>query len=218
MDRDHLGSLLFLSSLVTSAAACAGGTGSPAPRPNSFGTAGNDDGGASGETWTDPLQTSGSPDSDDSDDSDDSKGWGSTGDWPNEGETGSPTNGGSSGPDTSPDDSGATGMGSTSDASGDSSGGYDEGSTGYDPPVGGDPCPALAQLYSDCVADYTYESEIDLCQEARANAQAISFGCGVAHSEYLACLSTLDCVTLLEPGVPFPCLIQSAATDIACSP
>lgn len=213
MDRDHLGSLLFLSSLAASAAACAGGTGSPGPRPNPFGSV-DDDGAASGETWTDPLQTSGSPDSDGS------KGGGSTGDWPNEGETGSPTNGDTGGPDIPPDDdSGQTGMGSTSGASGGSTGSYDEGSSGYyDPPVGGDPCPALAQLYSDCNSDYLYSSEIVLCQESRAAAQASSIGCGVAHTEFLACLSTLDCATLLQPGVPFPCLIQGAATDIACSP
>lgn len=213
MDRDHLGSLLFLSSLAASAAACAGGSSSPGPRPNPFATAGDDDSGASGETWTDPLQTSGNPDSDDS------KGGDSTGDWPNEGESGSPTNGGSDGPDIPPDDSGATGIGSTSDASGGSSAGYDEGSSGYyEPPVGGDPCPALAQLYSDCNSDYLYANEIELCEESRANAQAISLGCGIAHAEYLACLSTLDCATLLQPEVPFACVIQAAATDIACAP
>lgn len=213
MDRDHLGSLLFLSSLAASAAACAGGSSSPGPRPNPFATAtaGDDDSGASGETWTDPLETSGNPDSDDS------KGGDSTGDWPNEGETGSPTNGGTDGPDIPPDDSGATGMGSTSDASGGSSGDY-EGSSGYYEPPVGDPCPALAQLYSDCNSDYIYANEIELCDESSAQAQAISLGCGVAHTEYLACLSTLDCATLLQPGVPLACVIQAAATDLACAP
>ncbi len=211
MDREHLGSLLFLSSLATSAAACAGGSGGPAPRPSPYVTNGGDEGNGSSDTWTDPLGTTGNTEPVDS------KGLDETGDWPNEGETGAVSEGTSDGPDIPPD-SGASGMGSTSDASGGSSGGYGESSTGYDPPVGGDPCPALAQLYADCDSDYTYASEIELCEQARASAQAISPTCGTAHAEYLACLSTLDCATLFAPGVPLSCVIQAAATDLACAP
>lgn len=207
MDREHLGNLLFLSSLAASAA-CASG-GGPAPRPSPYVTGGGDDGDGSGETWTDPLETSGTPDPSDSDDK------GGTDTWPDGGETGSSTDGTGDGPDIPPDDSGA----STSDASAGSSGGYGESSTGYyEPPTGGDPCPALAQLYADCDSDYVYASEIELCQEARSQAQAISPACGAAHSEYLACLSTLDCATLFDPGVPLACVIQAATTDIACLP
>ncbi len=210
MDREYLGGLLFLSSMAASAAACAGGSSGPAPRPSPFVTNGSDDSNGSSDTWTDPLGSTGGSESPDSQGADE------TGDWPNESETGSLTEGTSDGPDIPPGDSAA---GSTSDASGASTGGYGEGSTGYDePPVGGDPCPALAQLYADCDSDYTYESEIVLCQQARAQAQSISPGCGLAHAEFLACLSTLDCATLFQPGVPLACVIQGAATDLACSP
>lgn len=211
MDREHLGSLLFLSSLAAASGGCAGGTGGPAPRPSPYVTNGGDDGNGSSDTWTDPLGTTGNTEPVDS------KGQDETGDWPNEGETGAVSDGTSGGPDLPPDDSGATGMGSTSDASGGSSGGDDESSTGYYPPIA-DPCPALAQAYADCDSDYTYASEIQLCNQARASAEAISPACGAAHAEYLACLSTLDCATLFQPGVPLPCVIQGAATDLACAP
>lgn len=213
MDREHLGSLLFLSSMAASAAACAGG-GGPAPRPTPFVTNGSDEGDGSGETWTDPLETSGTPDSSGTDGSD------GTDTWPHEGESGSPTDGTGGPPDLPPDDPGMTSMGSTSDPdpSEGSSGDYGDDSTGYDPPVGGDPCPALAQLYADCVPEYTYENEIVFCQQSRVDADANSPACGLAHSEYLACLSTLECGTLLQAGVPLPCVIQGAATDIACQP
>jgi len=210
MDREHLGSLLFLSSLAASSAACAGGSGGPAPRPSPYVTNGGDEGNGSSDTWTDPLGTTGNPEPVDS------KGLDETGDWPNEGETGSPINGTSGGPDIPPGDSGVSG--STSDASAGTSGGYDESSTGYGPPVGGDPCPALAQLYADCDSDYTYASEIELCHQATASAQAISPACGAAHAEFLACLSALDCATLFQPGVPLACVIEGAATDLACAP
>ena len=210
MDREHLGSLLFLSSLAASSAACAGGSGGPAPRPSPYVTNGGDEGDGSSDTWTDPLGTTGGTEPVDS------KGLDETGDWPNEGETGALTGGTGDGPDIPPDDSGVSGMGSTSDASGDSSGGYDEDSTGGYPPIGDDPCPAIAQLYADCVPDYTYASEIEFCQDALAEAQAISPACGAAHAEYVACLSTLDCATLLDPAVPLECAIQAAARDLAC--
>ncbi len=207
MDREHLGSLLFLSSLAASAAACAGGGEGPAPRPSPFATVGGDDGDGSGDPWTDPLETSGAPDPKGSDDGDETEGW------PNEGETGSPSEGTGGPSDPVPGDTGATGTGSTSDSAGD----YGEDSTGYyEPPAGGDPCPALAQLYADCVPEYTYENEIQLCDQSTASAQAISGACGLAHAEYLACLSTLDCGPLLQPGVPFACVIHGAATDLAC--
>ena len=209
MDREHLGSLLFLSSLATLTVGCAGGSGGPAPRPSPYGTNGGDDG--SGDPWTDPLETSGGSAPAES------KGSGDTGGWPNEGETGAVPDGTSGGADPSPDDGDSTGMGATSETPAASSGDSGESSTGYDPPVGDDPCPDLAQLYADCDADYTYESEIALCQQARASAQAISPACGSAHAEFLACLSTLDCATLFQPGTPLACVIQGAATDLACS-
>lgn len=211
MDRETLGNVLFLTSLLS--VGCASGSEGQGPRPGPFMTGSGDDGGSS-DTWTDPLETTGAPGTSGGDDDDSDSGW------PSEGETGvvsSSTGGMPPGDDSSDDsDSGMSG-GSTGSPSGrDESGGYDDDTTGYMPPVGDDPCPALAQRYADCNPDYIYEYEIELCNDARANAEAQSPACGDAHAEYLACLSTLDCAALLAPGVPFPCVLQAAGMDLAC--
>ncbi len=212
MDRETLGNVLFLSSLLT--VGCASGSEGQGPRPGPFVTGGGDESG-SNDSWTDPLETTGEPGTSGADSDDD---------WPSEGETGvvssdtgdMPPPGDD--PDAGSDSDSETGMGGGSTGSmsgGAESGGYDE-TTGYMPPMGGDPCPALAQLYADCNPDYIYEYEVELCNQARANAAAESPACGDAHAEYLACLSTLDCASLLAPGVPFPCVLQAAGMDLAC--
>ncbi|MCR9164650.1 MAG: hypothetical protein ACE37F_13575 [Nannocystaceae bacterium] len=204
MDRETLGNVLFLGSLLT--VGCASGSEGQGPRPGPFVTGGGDDGG-SGDPWTDPLETTGQPGTSGSD-SDDG--------WPSEGETGVVS--GSTG-DMPPGPDGDTGMGGSTGGvpGGEESGGYGDGTTGYmSPPVGEDPCPALAQRYADCNPDYIYEYEIELCTQARQSAADESPACGAAHAEYLACLSTLDCASLLAPGVPFACVLQAAAMDLAC--
>lgn len=215
MDHQTLSSVLFLSSLTS--LGCAQGTDSefvPAP----YGPSSNGRGSDGDAPHTDPFETTGS---DPSQPGNDSQG---TNPGSGEGETGNASDGSTTG-DASPsetdgDSETAGGEGETGIESS-STGDYgDYGSTGDygesgSPPAGG-PCPNLAQLYSDCVAEYTYDSEIALCEQSVSNAQNISPACGTAHSEYLACLSTLDCGTLLGEGVPFPCLIQDGLAVFHC--
>jgi len=205
--RDTWGNALFLTSMAALSAGCAGGASGPKPSPTPF--FGDGDGGDT-DPWTEPLDTtgpeggsgSGKPADDET---------GASG-WPNEGETG-----GTGGPPPGDDDGGAPGSGTTGmPPAGDETGDYGGSSTGYDPAPVGDPCPALAQLYSDCNPEYAYETEIEYCNAARASAQSISVLCGTAHAEYLACLSTLSCGVLLQPSVPLGCAFQAAATDLAC--
>ncbi len=212
MDQHTLGNVLFLSSLAGLSIGCAAGSEGSGPRPGPFMTSLGDDGGA-GDPWTDPIETTGAGGTSGGQDDD------GDGGWPSEGETGVVSS--DTGELPPEDDDGPMGGsssggmppgGESGDEGGDEGGGD---TTGYGP-MGGDPCPALAQLYTDCNPDYTYESEIQLCNQSRANAASISAACGIAHAEYLACLSTVDCATLLSPDIPFACVLQAAATDLAC--
>ena len=207
MDRETLGNVLFLTSLAALSVGCAEGSTGGGSRPGPFMTgAGDED---PGDPWTDPLDTTGAAGTSGADESSDDGGG-----WPSEGETGQVS---SESGDPSAGDGETTDLGTTGSPGGEESGDY--ASSGYDdepPPPGGDPCPALAQLYSSCNPEYLYQDEITACNAARAQAQSISAGCGTAHAEYLACLSTLDCGTLLQPGVPFACILQGAATDLVC--
>jgi len=208
MDRETLGNVLFLTSFTALSVGCAQGSEGAGPRPGPFVTgAGDED---PGDPWTDPLDTTGASGTSGADGSSDDGGG-----WPSEGETGQVSSG--TGDPSGGGDDGASGGSTGGMPSGDESGDYGSSGYGYDPPPpGGDPCPALAQLYSSCNTDYLYENEIMACNAARQQAQSISAACGTAHAEYLACLSTLDCGTLLQPGVPFACILQGAATDLAC--
>ncbi len=210
MDRDTLGNLLFLSSLAAVSVGCAQGSEGPGPRPGPFVTGGGD-AESEGDPWTDPLETSGGEEDPKPDDG--------TGGWPDEGETGqvsSGDSGGMDGDDTGGADSGAMETsGASATTGGEGYGSTSAGDSGYDMPVG-DPCPALAQLYADCNPEYDYATEIQLCNQARTQAASISAACSLAHTEYLACLSTLSCGALLGGSEPLACTFQGAATDLAC--
>lgn len=205
MERDTLGNLLFLSSLAVIGQACAADEGGPRlGRPY---TSGGGEAETTDAPWTEPLGTS-------TTDTPDPKGETTGG----EGETGDPD----------PDPSGAGGTGGTEpEPGGDSTGDDGAAETGTTGPMGGDdaststgydaywPCPDLAQLYVDCNPAYDYVSELDLCNQARAQAQSISLACDLAHGEYLACLSSLGCADLLG-GEPQACAFQGTATQLAC--
>lgn len=206
MDRDTLGNVLFLTGLAALSVACAEGSSGPGPRPGPFVTgAGDDD---PGDPWTDPFETTGAGMT---------SGSGETGNddggWPNEGETGQVSSDTGEPPGS---DDGDPGM-DTTDAppSGDESGDY--GSTGYGyEPLPDDPCSAFSQVYADCSSNYSYDELLDLCEQSRVDANSVSVACGLAQAEYLACLSSLDCTTLLQPEVPFACVFQATARDLAC--
>ncbi len=209
MDQEKLGSILFLASLMGTG--CAEGVEGAGPRPSPYAGDGDDTRGAS--PWTDPFETSGAGD-DAAGDSAGSDGDGGDSGWPSEGETGH-ASGGSTGDFPSNDGGADDGEATTGAPDGGDEGDY--GSSGYaEPPPTGNPCPDLVQLYTDCIPGLDYATELGYCEAARQSAASISAGCSVAHNDYLACLSTLDCATLLVRGVPFPCLLQSAAVELSC--
>lgn len=213
MEQHTLGNLLFLSSLASLSVGCAAGSESGGPRPGPFMTS---DGSDPGDPWTDPLETSGPESGTSGTPGDDGA---DEGGWPSEGETGTPS--GETGTPPGDDDDGggsmSSGGGTTGMPPGGESGDESGGETGgYIPMPEGDPCPALAQLYADCVPEYTYEIELQICQNSLENAEAISGACLIAHTELLACLGTVDCGSLLSPEIPFGCILQGAANDLAC--
>ena len=163
-EPDSLANLLLLTSVALVSAGCAKGAEGPGPRPGVFGTgAGNED---PGDPWTNPIDTTGAESGSD----------GSTSGF-DEGETGQVSSETGEFP-TGAESSGGDGPSLPPEGEDGGDEGGEDTSTGYgydDPPLPtGDPCPALAQLYSSCNADYLYADEIQACDAARAQAQSIS--------------------------------------------
>ncbi len=208
MDQETFGSIVFLASLLGTG--CAEGADGAGPRPTPYPGNGDDSRGAS--PWTDPLETTGADSKDGAGDG--AEDGGDESGWPGEGETGQ-ISGGSTG--NGPSD-GSGGFDTDFGTSGDEGDEGDYGSTGYDspPPPPGNPCPDLVQLYTECIPELEYATEMGYCEDARQTAASISAACSLAHTDYLACLSTLDCASLLVQGTPLPCFLQGANLEFSC--
>ncbi|MEM6296566.1 MAG: hypothetical protein AAGA54_35195 [Myxococcota bacterium] len=219
MDTQSLSSLLFLSTIAGLTACAQGATDEPGPIAFTTAPGGGD---GSNDPWTDPFETTtdtpddptSAPDTSEGETGKVDDGFGTDetggGDEGDEGTTGEPD-------DAPEDDTAASGPGgSTSggDDGGGDDGGVAETSGGAVNPA--DPCPGVAQLYADCIPEYTYEGELAFCEGTVADAEAVSNACAVAHQDFLACLSGVDCLTLLLPFIP-QCALQEAARDNACA-